>query len=55
MKRVAFLIISLISIAFLFVFWGGSRFTEYTIESKISELRDSTDFCEGNNFAFCRA
>jgi len=52
MKKIAFIIILIVGIAFSFFFWGGNKLTEYTIKNRIKELRDSTNFNNANFFSF---
>lgn len=44
MKKFLLIIFLILVLVFLFFFWGGTLFTEMSIDGKISELRDSINF-----------
>ncbi len=52
MKKIVFIIITVVSLVFLFFFWGGSLLTKYSIDSKITQLRDSTNFSDKDIFTY---
>ena len=41
MKKILLTVIAILFLVFFFFFWGGKIYTNYTINSKIGELRDS--------------
>lgn len=50
MKKFLLTIFIILVLVFLFFFWGGTLFTEMSINSKISELRDSINFNSTKTF-----
>lgn len=52
MKNVIILVLSILFLLFLFLFWGGSKLTSYSINSSITELRDSINFSNNKQIDF---
>ncbi|MCP5062042.1 MAG: hypothetical protein GY936_06205 [Ignavibacteriae bacterium] len=52
MKKIVFTIITVVSLVFLFFFWGGNLLTKYSINNKITQLRDSTNFSNKGIFTY---
>ncbi len=52
MKKLLAIIFAVLFLAFLFFFWGGSLFTEYSIKNTVSSLRDSINFSDKKLFTY---
>ena len=50
MKNFVMGILILLTVVFLFLFWGGSFFTKLSIDQSVNELRDSIDFSNKEYF-----
>jgi hypothetical protein len=52
MKKFLLTIFAVLFLVFLFLFWGGSVFTKMSINSTVSDLRDSIDFNNEEFFTY---
>jgi hypothetical protein len=52
MKKLLAIIFAILFLAFLFFFWGGSLFTEYSIKQTVTSLRDSINFSDKKLFTY---
>ncbi|MCB9207888.1 MAG: hypothetical protein H6609_00820 [Ignavibacteriales bacterium] len=52
MKKILLIVVTVLFVLFIFFFWGGSVFTKISIENKIEELRDSTNFKSKELFTY---
>ena len=50
MKKLLIIIFAVLFLVFLFFFWGGALFTEYSIKNTVSNLRDSTNLSDKKLF-----
>ncbi len=52
MKKILLTIIGILFLTFLFLFWGGKIYTNYAINSKIEELRNSVNLSSNQIFTY---
>ncbi len=52
MKKFVIVILAILLFLFLFFFWGGTVFTKMSINSKITDLRNSVNFTEKKIFTY---
>lgn len=52
MKKLLITIFTILLLAFLFLFWGGSLLTKINVKNKISDLRSSINFSNNDLFTY---
>ncbi|MCW8849057.1 MAG: hypothetical protein OQJ81_03685 [Melioribacteraceae bacterium] len=52
MKKLLAIIFAILFSAFLFFFWGGAIFTEYSVNNTVTSIRDSINFSDKKLFTY---